>query len=115
MTKYAVTTACTPLKARQANDKARRPGVPSTDVKVALKSDDRKVRVGTRSVSKILRRGCSIRTKMAHAAALTSIVTRQPVHSVSCGPSNPARSRPAGTAVCLMENTTGRERGDEKR
>ena len=30
------------------------------------------------------------------------------VHSVSCGPSAPPSSMPAGTAVCLMENTSGR-------
>jgi len=108
MTKYAVKTACTPLNARQAKDKARKPGVASTTVKVDLKSENRKLRVGTRSVSNILRRGCSSRTRTAHAAALSSIVVRQPAHSVNGGPSTPARSSPAGTAVCLMENTSGR-------
>ena len=44
----------------------------------------------------------------ALAAAASNIVTRHPIHSVNCGPSKPASSRPAGTAVCLMENTRGR-------
>jgi len=49
--------ACTPLNARQAKDKARRPGVATTETKVALKSDNRKARVGTLSSSKVARNG----------------------------------------------------------
>jgi hypothetical protein len=103
-----VTVACRPLKARQAKDRARRSGVPTTEIKVDLKSDILKVRVGTRSVSKILHRGCSITAYTIHAAALSSMVKRQSFHSVNSGPNAPARSRPAGTAVCLRENTRGK-------
>ena len=49
-----------------------------------------------------------MRANTTQAAELSSIVKRQSFHSVNSGPNAPARSRPAGTAVCLIENTSGR-------
>jgi hypothetical protein len=103
-----VTTVCTPLNARHAHDIARNRGATSTEVSVDLKSDSWNVRVGTRSSSNMRRSGCSITTKTADAAAMSSIVKRQSFHSVTSGPNAPASSNPAGTAVCLIENTRGR-------
>ncbi len=108
-------TVCAPLKARQASESARKRGVASTASNVDLKSENLNVRVGTRSSSNILRSGCRTTAKTKQAAAVISIVVRQPVHSVNCGARMPAISSPAGTAVCLIENTSGRYCGGEQR
>ena len=67
------------------------------------------------------------RRRTARAAAATSpprrgrrppvasIAPRQPHAAAIAGPRNPASSSPAGTAVCLIENTSGARRGGDTR
>src|SRR4030088_1406502 len=104
-----------PLKAKQANDRPRRSRAVKTDAIVAPKSENRNRRDGTRSSSKRARNGCSIAAPTRQAAAVASIAPRHPRATAIAGPRNPQISRPAGTAVCLIENTSGARRGGETR
>ena len=53
------------------------------------------------------RSGSSMMANRKHAPAVTSKAPLQPQYKVISGPSSPASKSPAGTAVCLMENTKG--------
>ena len=79
------------------------------------KSDRRNRRDGTRSSSNRARSGCSIAAPATQAAPVASIAPRHPQAAAIAGPRNPASSSPAGTAVCLIENTSGARRGGDTR
>src|SRR6202140_632502 len=104
-----------PLKAKQANEKARKSRASRTDAMGGGKSDSRKRREGTRSSSNRARKGCSITAPATQAAAVASIAPRHPSVTAIAGPKKPQISTPAGTAVCLIENTSGPRRGGETR
>ena len=104
-----------PLKAKQAKDRARSSRAVRTDAIVARKSDSRKRRDGTRSSSKRARNGCNIAAPVTQATAVASIAPRHPRAPAIAGPRKPQISTPAGTAVCLIENTSGARRGGDTR
>src|SRR5437764_12892205 len=104
-----------PLKAKQAKDSARNSRAVTTDAIVARKSESRKRRDGTRSPSKRARNGCNSAAPVTQATAVASIAPRQPRAIAIAGPRKPQISSPAGTAVCLIENTNGAKRGGETR
>ena len=79
------------------------------------KSDSRKRREGTRSSSNRARSGCSITANATQAVAVASVAPRHPKAPAIAGAIKPQISRPAGTAVCLIENTSGARRGGETR
>ncbi len=115
MTKYVVTTICTALNAKQANERLRSSRVLTTDFNVALTSAMLKMSVPMRSSSNRSRNGCRTSAKTRQAPAMMSIAPRQPVAVASSGPRKPASSSPAGTAVCLIEKTRGAYCTGEKR
>ena len=61
---------------------------------------------GWRSASSAARSGCASAAHSAHTPATASSVPCQPSHSDSPGTSAPASMPPAGTPVCLIENTS---------
>lgn len=62
--------------------------------------------LGWRSASSAARSGCDSTAHTAHTPATTASVPCQPSHSDSPGTSAPASMPPAGTPVCLIENTS---------
>src|SRR5207302_10309998 len=72
-------------------------------------------REGTRSSANRARSGCSITANATQAVAVASVAPRHPKAPAIAGAIKPQISRPAGTAVCLIENTSGARRGGETR
>ena len=105
----------TPLKAKQAKDRPRSSGAFRTEAMVLRKSASRKRRDGTRSSSNLARNGCSIAANTMQAAAVANTAPRHPRTPAIAGARKPQISKPAGTAVCLIENTNGARRGGETR